>query len=338
MRQKIAIAGILILTLGFFSCTNQDWSFPDFDYTTSYFPYQYPVRTLVLGDYYFDNANDNLHKFLISAACGGGYGNKENVTVDFVVDPELTNGLYLSPGTQQMFALPANYYTLSNTSQITIPRGQLSGNVEVQLTESFFDDPLAIGKYYVVPLRITESTTDSVLQGSTMLPDPDPRIAGDWVIPPKNFTLFCVKFVNEYHGTYLLRGTDVIKEGTNIINTIVYRNKYVEKCEVVSALTSARRSVIYSNKIRPTNNSFEMSITFDANGNATVVNTATYPSAVITGTGKFSKGTESWAEKPRDAIYMDYQMEVAGQTHYIKDTLIFRDKGVKIETFTPVIK
>jgi hypothetical protein len=292
----------------------------------------------VLGDYYFDNTNDNQHKFLISVACGGGYGNKNNITVDFIVDPELTNGLYLSPGTQQMFALPANYYTLSNTSKITIPRGQLSGNVEVQLSDGFFDDPLAIDKYYVVPLKITASTTDSVLQGSTMLPNPDPRIVGNWVIPPKNFTLFCVKFVNEYHGNYLLRGTDRISDGINIINTIVYRNKYVEKCEVVSVMTSARRSVIYSNKIRPTNNSFEMSMTFDASGNATLTNTTKYPSAVITGTGKLSKGTESWGEIARDAIYLDYQMEVAGQTHYIKDTLIFRDKGVKMETFTPVIK
>jgi hypothetical protein len=341
MKQKIAIAGIIILTLGIFSCTNQDWNFPDFDYTTTYFPYQYPVRTLVLGDYYFDNTNDNLHKFQISASSGGGYNNKENITVSFVVDPTLTNGLYLSPGVQQMVALPTNYYTLRNTSEITIPRGQPNGSVEVQLTDSFFDDPLAIGVNYVIPLRITESTTDSVLQGKPAISDPDPRIAGNWVIVPKNFTLFCVRFVNEYHGNYLLRGTDIISNGVINIDTIVYRNKYVEKCDVVSVVTSARSSVSYSNTIRlsPTSpGKFEMNMAFDADGNATLTNTAKYPSATITGTGKFSKGTEEWGDIARDAIYLDYKIVEGTRTHTIKDTLVFRDKGVKKEEFVPVIK
>ncbi|MGV8094983.1 MAG: hypothetical protein AB2L24_24275 [Mangrovibacterium sp.] len=66
MKKKIIAFGSIILFIaGLFSCQNEDWSFPDFDYTTTYFPYQYPVRTLVLGDYYFDNTNDNQHKFLI---------------------------------------------------------------------------------------------------------------------------------------------------------------------------------------------------------------------------------------------------------------------------------
>ena len=338
MKRIIIITGLIIFLLGLFSCENQERDFADFDYTTTYFPYQYPVRTIVLGDYYFDNTLDNEHKFLISVACGGGYGNKQNVTVNFTVDPDLADGLYLSPGTQQMFALPTNYYTLSNTSQITIPSGQISGSVVVQLNDNFFDDPLAIGNSYVVPLKITSSTTDSVLQGSTMLADPDPRVVGDWVVAPKNFTLFCVKFVNEYQGNYLLRGKDVISEGGDIDTTVVYRNKYVEKCEVVSVKTSARRDVIYSNKIRPSGGNFEMVMTFDASGNATVTNTTKYPSAVITGTGKFSKGTEKWAEIARDAIYLDYQIDVAGQIHNVKDTLVFRDKAVKMETYVPVIK
>jgi hypothetical protein len=69
---------MLILIIGLVACKNQDWNFPDFDYTAGYFPYQYPVRTLVLGKDIFDNSNDNNHKFLISAAFGGVYKNSEN--------------------------------------------------------------------------------------------------------------------------------------------------------------------------------------------------------------------------------------------------------------------
>ena len=62
----------LILTMfaGLISCQNFDIKHPDFNYTTGYFPYQFPVRTLVLGDYIYDNANDNAHKFVVSVAMG----------------------------------------------------------------------------------------------------------------------------------------------------------------------------------------------------------------------------------------------------------------------------
>ena len=49
--KKILV--ILTLVTGLIACENQKNEFPDFDYTAGYFPYQYPVRTLVLGDYIF---------------------------------------------------------------------------------------------------------------------------------------------------------------------------------------------------------------------------------------------------------------------------------------------
>ena len=61
------------------ACENADWSFPDYDYTTVYFAYQSPVRTLVLGnDEVFDNTLDNEHKCLIKATMGGVYDNGVN--------------------------------------------------------------------------------------------------------------------------------------------------------------------------------------------------------------------------------------------------------------------
>jgi len=41
---------ILTLAIGLFSCKNFDIDHPDFNYTSGFFPYQFPVRTLVLGD------------------------------------------------------------------------------------------------------------------------------------------------------------------------------------------------------------------------------------------------------------------------------------------------
>ena len=45
-----------VLALGFASCENGDNEFPDYEEQTVYFPYQYPVRTLVMGDDEYDTA------------------------------------------------------------------------------------------------------------------------------------------------------------------------------------------------------------------------------------------------------------------------------------------
>ncbi len=94
MKNYIFI--LLIILAVFSACENQDWEFPDFDYSTVYFPYQSPVRTLVLGeDDLFDNSLDNEHKCLIMATMGGIYENKKDVTIDVVVDNSLCENLDL---------------------------------------------------------------------------------------------------------------------------------------------------------------------------------------------------------------------------------------------------
>ena len=77
---------LLIILVGLVSCENFEINHPDFDYTSGYFPYQYPVRTLVLGDYIYDNSNDNAHKFLISIAMGGVYENIRDREFTFQID------------------------------------------------------------------------------------------------------------------------------------------------------------------------------------------------------------------------------------------------------------
>lgn len=344
MKRKIISFGLVTLfCAGLFSCQNEDWSFPDFDYTTTYFPYQYPVRTLVLGDYYFDNTNDNAHKFLIGAHMGGVYENDRNIRVAIAVDNALVSNVRNSVGNTPIKALPQEYYTLSNNTELIIPEGEIFGTIEVQLTPAFFEDTLAIGTNYVIPLKILSSETDSVLQGKTSRENPDPRVAADWSIAPKNFTLFGIKYVNEYHGKYLLRGASVIKDaGGNVVETITYRQKHVEDNPVVPILTNRLNAVTYTNSIRRTAGgspgSFEMKLTFDTNGNATIGNTYRFKNFPVTGTGKFVKNAEKWGDKPRHTIYLDYKIQVGTETHEIKDTLVFRDKAVIFEEFVPQIE
>ena len=64
-RNMIKKYSYYCIAICLISCQNQEIDFPDFDYTTGYFPYQYPIRTIILGDYIYDNSNDNNHEFVI---------------------------------------------------------------------------------------------------------------------------------------------------------------------------------------------------------------------------------------------------------------------------------
>jgi len=341
MRKQIIVIAIFLANLmGMISCQNQDWDFPDYDYTSLYFPYQYPIRTLVLGDYYFDNSNDNELKFIISATMGGVYENGKDRYLDFVVDESLTDSVYL--GDVKILPLPQEYYTLSN-SQIVIPKGKLAGGVEVQLAPSFLNDSNSIGfegTVYVVPLRII-SSTDSVIVGVSGVENPNRLITTDWKVQPKDFTLFGINYVNDYHGNYLLRGVSDIYLGDEYVETAVYRQKDVEKDQVVEINTSSRNSVIFANKVSVESGAspgdFEMLITFNDNGNGSIKETVNSPFPV-SGSAQFVKNSESWGGEDRHAIYLDYQINDGTYTHNAKDTLVFRDKGIKFQEFVPTIK
>lgn len=342
MKRILAISGGLLLGLGVLvSCQNDEWEFPDFDYTTAYFPYQYPVRTLVLGDYNFDNSNDNEHKFMIGATMGGVYENDQDVTVQFEVDESLTNNLFNINTGLEIKPMPSSYYTIAS-NEIVIPKGQTYGMVEVQLTPAFFNDTLSIGQHYVIPLRMVSASTDSILQGQPGISNPDPRIANQWVLAPKDFTLFGVKYVNEYHGKYLLRGGSLIRDAANApIDTVVYREDYLERNPVVTVSTVSLNTVYYSNTIRKDSGSpgvFKMEITFDEAGNGVITNSEETPVFPVTGTAKFAKNAEEWGDKPRHVIYLDYQITEGTNTHHVADTLVFRDKAVKFEEFRPSVQ
>lgn len=205
------------MVLGIFSCTNSSWSFPDFPYTTTYFPNQYPIRTLVFGDYIYDNSNDNELKFVIGAATGGVYEQKKEITMGIQVDNALTDNLFTNKGTPIM-PMPSNWYSLSSSSEIVIPSGEYTGGITVQLTTDFTSDPNSINPYWAIPLRMTSTTADSLLMGDTDMDNPDPRVATNWQVTPKDFTIFCVRYVNEWDGKYILRGTGCGQK--------LYRRKY----------------------------------------------------------------------------------------------------------------
>lgn len=332
------VSFILILLAIVTGCKNQEIEFPDFEYTTGYFPYQYPIRTLVLGDYIYDNTNDNAHKFLISAAMGGVYKNNQERVFTIEVDNSLCDQARFASTGQPMYALPEKYYKLSSLNQLIIPAGQFNGSIEVQLSDDFFDDTLASRLAYVLPIRIKEvANLDSLLRGRSTMPQPDPRIVGNWDVTPKDFTMFAVKYVNPFHGNYFHRGKSVVDSAGQTLETNVYRQQYVEKDEVWTLNTKSKSQVTVDGVIRSTGitGNLRMLLTFNGE-NCTVQGTAG-TSGVITGTGKFLNDADNWGNEKRNAIHLTYEFTQAGKKYTATDTLVVRDRGVVLELFTPVV-
>lgn len=335
MKRVLFIFTIASLAL---ACENQEPEFPDFDYTTGYFPYQYPVRTLVLGDYIFDNSNDNNHKFLISAAMGGVYANKENRVFTIEVAPDLCEKVLFQSTKDTIRLLPPEYYTLSSPNTLTIPAGEVNGNIEVQLTDAFFDDTLAHRLAYVIPMRIVNTNSlDSVLRGKTDFENADPRIAALWDIAPKDFTMFAVNYINKYHGMYLHRGANQVKDGSNaVVESNVYRTRYIVDNSVSSLKTVAKNQVVLETNTRSTRHPGVLKLNLEFADDETCEITAAKGSAFpVTGSGRFLNDGDEWGDEKRDAIHISYQFTDGGETYTATDTLVIRDRAIKLQLFTP---
>ena len=230
MKVKNYIYGIAlgVFSLTLASCYNADREFPDYEGgTTAYFAYQFPVRTLILGNDIYDNTLDNEHKCRIWATMGGAYGGR-NAYVDIVVDNTLCDNLYFMDvngnAAEPVHPMPSSYYTLSDSK---IPyNGDQRGYVEVQFTDEFFANPNAINNYYVIPLVMKKATgIDHILTGTPREGlDPSRTNTEDWDVLAKDYVLYCVKYINPWHAKYIRRGVDNVTE--NGVTTQIVRKDF----------------------------------------------------------------------------------------------------------------
>jgi len=338
----VFLVGLVLLT----SCHNQDVEFPDYKYTTVYFAYQSPVRTLIMGtDYVYDNSMDTAHQCMIYATMGGVYSNTANRTLNVTVDNSLCTNLTFETATgAKVLPMPSNYYTLPSNMQIVIPSGSLMGGLKVQFTDAFFADTLAMKNTYVIPLRITKvANADSILTGKAIVTNPSRFNAADWSVLPKDYILYAVKYKNPWDATYLRRGIEVGKGNggaTALDTTIVYHQNYVESDQVVSSVaTKSLTQLIISLKGKIKGNidvPYSMLMTFDGSGNCSITNPAS-ASYSITGSGQYVKKGDSWGNQKRDVLHLSYKVNFGTSTHTMVDTLVMRDRNELSEIFNPFL-
>ena len=322
-------------------CEQKLPEFADYDYTAVYFSLQYPLRTLSMGEETtYDNSLEKELIFHIAPNIGGMYENLESWTVDFIIDESLAANINNNNG-DTLLPLPASYYTINPANQVTIPPGSFKGLIEFQLSEAFLDDPLAYENHYVIPLRITGTSADSILRGKSALPSDsvaDRRIAGNWEIPPKDFILYGIKYVNPYHGTYLHRGRDIIYDiNSNPVDTNIYRQLYLVDNELWDLKTRGMNVLHTDGIANLRGDAYAMELTISESGDIQL-DSISGSAFLPTGSGSYVKGGSEWGGKPRDVIYLSYSFS-QGDTlfHEVNDTLVFRNRGIKFETFTPVV-
>lgn len=373
--MKIKFLIILAISLSFMACENQENDFDDFGSTSVYFPFQTPIRTLILGKYDLGfNDNDNNGRFEIGVSMSGVYQNNTDRRVFFEVASELIDVNTMNDiDSVNVQVLPASYYTIEQTSPVTIPSGSTKGRIPIQLTDAFFEDPLSFAGegevHYVVPLRITEiEGLDSLLTGVSAVDNPIKVRDTDWDPAPKDYTLFGIKYMNKYQGIYLRRGEDKIvgtsqkvtiatgeTETTNIDDATVYRDEFVEKDELTEVSTAGMNKAITTNLIRragiPSNSTVSLELTFNDNEEIVITNADEDSDIVITGSGRFLENGDEWGGQNRDVIYLEYEYQdvetvqervfgsVVSETtldllHQVKDTLVIRNRNVKFEEFT----
>lgn len=356
MNKKISyMLSMLLAGALFTSCKNGDASFPDYEGgTTVYFAYQYPVRTIVLGDDEYDLTLDHAHKCQIQATFGGSY-NGSNGSVQVAVDPTLVNNLTFADGTP-VKVMPSEYYTLSTTDLKF--NGKMNGVTEVQLTDAFFNDPDAVKNTYVIPLVMASQTgfgrilTGELKEGGVAI-----RTDGSqWETVPMDYVLYCVKFQNKYTGFWLTNGTtstdNIEKAGSVQIETKSLTQSVYHASWTTNDYWQYKRdnkgNIVYDaagnpefEKVSKTYD-FNLLLNFDGSENCTITSLTTGYDAAGSGSWTDDGAKKSWGNKDRDLMELSYKVDfntTDDKGNAIKadvsEKLVWQRSGVKFEEFTP---
>ena len=350
MKLKNYIYGIALgaFSLTFASCYNADREFPDYEGgTTAYFAYQFPVRTLILGNDIYDNTLDNEHKCRIWATMGGAYGGR-NASVDIRVDESLCDNLYFLDANgnvaEPVRPLPTDCYKLL-ASKIDY-NGDQRGYVEVQFTDEFFKKEHAIDNYYVIPLVMSNPQgIDHILTGTPLEGlNPSRTNTVEWSTLAKDYVLYCVKYKNPWDAKYIRRGVDnvsengtttqVVRKDFSLVNTDVdhyTENPVNANDEVCSITTKNMTQAIFPVSFKTSGASINCNLLLTFSGNQCTVSTDD-ENVTVTGSGEFiAKGTEM-------AQYKDYQWGSMNGKPVQRDILRlaynveFNDKNIQVST------
>lgn len=267
----------------------------DFDYTSTVFGSQKPLRTVV--------ADDDM-TFQVGASLGGMRVDDGSHSVSFMVDTSLMSELAEASA---YTLLPSAYYELSNDAEFDIVKDHMRV-VNVTLTDAFAADSDAVNETYALPLRITSASVDSI--HGLYSADSTVGILDD--LGNKDITLLVVKYISPYSGYYYSKGVQYELAGDgSYVDTLNYSDESLSQNDAIY-LTTIVRNVVETSRIGG-NLPGGLEFTMNADGSVTVA------SADVT----IDSGTVTY-DASATTYTIDLVVDKAGVKYEIKEELILR--------------
>lgn len=291
--------------MGLSSCEPYEEYLTDFDYSTVYFPYQQPVRTVIVGE------EESFH---VGVVLGGKRENNNTETVTFDINSDtLTSDD--SPWKDMWELLPEEYYTLSHDSVMVIESGSYQGLVKVTLTDAFFDDSKALGNHYALPFIIKNATVDSVITGT----DNGDVQAKDYMIP-------VIKYISSMEGNWYHHGIDSTFDANEVfVERDVYANQDMIDNDVWKLTTTAPYKVSTQGIGASASSKGKLIITLSENDNLLI---ESMEGSQITDISTVS----TVYNRNKNQMLLNYHYtDTESMIHHVSDTLTFRNRDMKLE-------
>ena len=305
------ILGLIFLTVLMSSCY-KDYV-KDYAYNAIYFPYQYDVRTVVVGE---------GMSIKVGAALSGVRENTIDRTVYYTLDNTLvtpailatmkTGATYIKnavANTTTLLPMPTTYYTLSNVSQMIIHKGQHEGDITLTVDSTkFLADPLTLTGNYAVPFYITKAMTDSLL-------------------PLMRSNVVVLKYENMLFGNYWHGGITIRKDATGKpIDTTRYITTIpTAESKVWKLTTTAPWDLIVNGYSDQTTTKPGGEFKISLSGTNVSISSVIGSTKVIQFDGASTYNKAKLLQNRQ--VYLNYKYDNAdGSTSYAKDTLTFRNR------------
>ena len=279
----------------------------DYNFSATYFAKQFPIRSLIL------QAEEPLTFEVGVVVAGIRTENLGGNEISFRVAPELLTDSTL--GASALTLLPEEYYTFSNATEFDMASGD-GTRLVTQITlnkDTFLNDPLAIEPVYALPLEITSHNTDSILEG-------------------KNFTIVVVRFYNEYHGEYAVRGVDyTLNTQGEYTNTVRYGNAdEVVKADWVNEFTTTSKTGLRVDYVGANNSTstfdYLMNVDVREDGLCELSGESTSELPQLIGSGEYD-----FQEK---TFYFEYfYFDDLGAQHLVMDTAYYFTTPMSVEAW-----
>lgn len=283
----------------------------DFDYNAVYLPLQTDVRTFVVGE---------GMKFDFGVEIGGIRDNTRDRIVTYEIDNSLITPAMLakikggpsymsgpSATVTNLLALPSNYYTLTNSTEMVIKKGQHQGKITVRPdSATFLADAATLVPTYAIGIKINTADADSIIE-------------------TKRTEVIAVKYENMLFGNYWHGGQTVVNRPGKADTTINYFTTIpVSEAKIWNLKTAGPNSLFAPGYYDQVTGKSEMKLTLT--DGTIAISTVAGSTFAISPEGASSFNKAKLLQNRKIVLKYTYLNTVTNYTYHCTDTLTFRNR------------